>query len=146
MLAQSHSDCGHRKGEPPRARSVAAHLAALRPFFALRLLPDRSTELRHACVTWCPSTGATIVVLDFIDGVLRDLPVSVKIIRDSGSGSAQGRDSPTVYHVPPKIYPMGTSSFTYQFQEPGNYAGLVVVGDGNQQATGRFPFPVGAPP
>jgi hypothetical protein len=93
-----------------------------------------------------PSTGATIVVLDFIDDVLRDLPVSVRIIRDSGSAPEHDLDSTTVYHVPPKIYPMGTFSFDYQFQEPGNYVGLVMVGDGNQQAIGRFPFSVGAPP
>ena len=93
-----------------------------------------------------PSTGATIVVLDFIDDVLRDLPVSIRIIRDSGSGPEHDLDSTTVYHVPPKIYPMGTFSFNYQFQEPGNYVGLVMVGDGNQQAIGRFPFSVGAPP
>jgi len=93
-----------------------------------------------------PSIGATIVVLDFIDDVLRDLPVSISIIRDSGGGPEHDLDSTTVYHVPPKIYPMGTFSFNYQFREPGNYVGLVMVGDGNQQAIGRFPFSVGAPP
>ena len=93
-----------------------------------------------------PSIGATIVVLDFIDDVLRDLPVSIRIIRDSGGGPEHDLDSTTVYHVPPKIYPMGTFSFNYQFQEPGNYVGLVMVGDGNQQAIGRFPFSVGSPP
>ena len=77
--------------------------------------------------------------------MLRDLPVSVRIIRDSASGPEHDLDSTTVYHVPPKIYPMGTFSFNYQFQEPGNYVGLVAVGDGNQQAIGRFPFSVGAP-
>jgi hypothetical protein len=93
-----------------------------------------------------PSIGATIVVLDFIDDVLRDLPVSISIIRDSGGGPGHDLDSTTVYHVPPKIYPMGTFSFNYQFREPGNYVGLVMVGDGNQPAIGRFPFSVGAPP
>ena len=90
-----------------------------------------------------PSTGATIVVLDFIDDVLRDLPVALRIIRDDGGG--QDLDSATVYHVPPKIYPMGTFSFDYQFERPGNYVGLVTVADRNQQVMGRFPFSVGAP-
>jgi hypothetical protein len=90
-----------------------------------------------------PSTGATIVVLDFIDDVLRDLPVAFRIIRDDGGG--QDLDSATVYHVPPKIYPMGTFSFDYRFEQPGKYVGLVAVGDGNQQVIGRFPFSVGAP-
>jgi hypothetical protein len=90
-----------------------------------------------------PSTGATIVVLDFIDDVLRDLPVALRIIRDDGGG--QDLDSATVYHVPPKIYPMGTFSFDYPFEQPGKYVGLVTVGDGNQQVIGRFPFSVGVP-
>jgi hypothetical protein len=89
------------------------------------------------------STGATIVVLDFIDDVLRDLPVAVRIIRDDGSG--RDLDNTTVYHVPPKIYPMGTFSFDYHFQQPGKYVGLVAVGDGTQQVIGRFPFSVGVP-
>ncbi len=93
-----------------------------------------------------PSTGATIVVLDFVDDALRDLPVSVRIIRDTGSGPGHDIESATVFHVPPKIYPMGTFSFNYQFQERGNYVGLVTVGEGNQQVIGRFPFSVGAPP
>jgi len=93
-----------------------------------------------------PSTGATIVILDFIDDVLRDLPVSVRIIRDSASGSEHDLDRTTVYYVPPKIYPMGTFSFNYQFREAGNYVGLVTVGEGNQQVIGRFPFSVGASP
>lgn len=90
-----------------------------------------------------PATGATIVVLDFIDDVLRDLPVAVRIIRDDGSG--HDLDSTTVYHVPPKIYPMGTFSFDYQFQRQGKYVGLVTVGDETQRVIGRFPFSVGVP-
>ena len=90
-----------------------------------------------------PSTGATIVVLDFIDDVLRDLPVAFRILRDDGGG--QDLDSATVYQVPPKIYPMGTFSFDYQFEQPGKFVGLVTVGNGNQQVIGRFPFSVGAP-
>jgi hypothetical protein len=92
-----------------------------------------------------PSTGATIVILDFIDDALRDLPVSVRIIRDTGSGPEHDLESATVYNVTPKIYPMGTFSFNYQFHERGNYVGLVAVGDGNQNEIGRFPFSVGAP-
>src|SRR3974390_2823105 len=87
-----------------------------------------------------PSTGATIVILDFIDDVLRDLPVSVRIIRDSASGPEHDLDSTTVYHVPPKIYPMGTFSFNYQFREAGNCVGLVTVDEENRQVIGRFPF------
>lgn len=93
-----------------------------------------------------PSTGATIVILDFIDDVLKDLPVSVRIVRDFGSAPQHDLDSTTVYRVAPKIYPMGTFSFNYDFKEAGNYVGLVTVDDGNQQVIGRFPFSVGASP
>ena len=89
-----------------------------------------------------PLTGETIVILDFIDDALRELPVAVRIIWDDGSG--RELDGATVYHVQPKIYPKGTFSFDYQFQQPGKYIGLVTVGDGNQQVIGRFPFSVGA--
>ncbi|MGO9356349.1 MAG: hypothetical protein ACLP1D_01595 [Xanthobacteraceae bacterium] len=90
-----------------------------------------------------PATGQTIVILDFIDDALRDLPVAVRIVLDDGGGSDP--DSATVYQVPPKIYPKGTFSFDYQFQQPGRYVGLITVGDGVQQAVGRFPFSVGVP-
>ena len=70
-----------------------------------------------------PSTGATIVILDFIDDSLRDLPVSVRIIRDIGSGPDHDLESATVYYVPPKIYPMGTFSFNYSFRSRENTSG-----------------------
>lgn len=92
-----------------------------------------------------PATGATIVILDFIDDALRDLPVAARIIRDTGAGHEHDLDSVTVYQVPPKIYPKGTFSFDYQFRDPGNYVGLVTVGEGNGQVVGMFPFSVGAP-
>jgi hypothetical protein len=90
-----------------------------------------------------PATGQTIVILDFIDDALRDLPVAVRIVQDDGSG--RDPDSATVYYGPPKIYPKGTFSFEYQFQQAGNYVGLVTVGDGTGQVMGRFPFSVGVP-
>lgn len=90
-----------------------------------------------------PSTGETIVILDFIDDALRDLPVAIRIIRDDGS--ERDLESATVYHVPSKVYPKGTFSSEYQFEQPGKYVGLVTVGDGNQQVIGRFPFSVGVP-
>jgi len=88
-----------------------------------------------------PSTGQTIVILDFIDDALRDLPVGLRIIQDDGSG--RDPDSATVHYAAPKIYPMGTFSFDYKFQQSGNYVGLVTVGEGAQQVVGRFPFSVG---
>lgn len=92
-----------------------------------------------------PSTGATIIILDFIDEELRDLPVSVRIIRDTGGGHEHGLDEATVFYILPKVYPKGTFSFDYQFKQPGNFVGLVTVGDGVQQTVGMFPFSVGAP-
>jgi hypothetical protein len=137
------------------AREAAAHgvLSMEKDYCKLRIGPyimhftgyQPGDGYRKELCEDIPSTGATIVILDFIDDALRDLPVSVRIIRDTVSRHEHDLDSVTVYHAPPKIYPKGTFSFDHQFQEPGNYVGLVTVGEGNQQAVGMFPFSVGSP-
>jgi len=90
-----------------------------------------------------PVTGATIIVLDFIDEALKDLPVDVRIIRDIG-GEAD-LDRVTVVRLAPKLYPTGSLSFDHQFDQPGNYVGLVTVGGNEQRVAARFPFSVGTP-
>lgn len=84
-----------------------------------------------------PSTGLTIIVLDYIDEKLRDLPVDVRIIRDTSDES--DLESVTVYHQAAKLYPRGTVSVETTFAEPGRFVGIVTAGD---QAS-RFPFAVG---
>ncbi|HXW30677.1 MAG TPA: hypothetical protein VEK55_15050 [Xanthobacteraceae bacterium] len=99
---------------------------------------------RDATKEFCediPAVGATIIVLDFVDQVLKDLPVEVRIIRD-GVNEAD-LDRVTLYRLAPKLHPTGSLSLDFVFDEPGNYVGLVFAGSGDQQVSARFPFSVG---
>jgi hypothetical protein len=89
-----------------------------------------------------PSTGQTIVVLDYIEQELRTLPAEIRIIKDTGS--EENLEAITVFHVPAKVYPNGSIDFTYTFDKPGKFVGMVTVGD-KQQYISRFPFSVGDP-
>lgn len=87
-----------------------------------------------------PHAGRTIIVLDFIDDVLRDMPTEVRIVRKV-DGPLE--EAPVVYSLPPKIYARGTLTLTHDFTDTGDYVGLVYVGDRRQHAA-VFPFSVGA--
>jgi hypothetical protein len=87
-----------------------------------------------------PATGPTIIVLDFIDDALRDMPTEVRIIKAAG-GEAD-LDRATVFHLPPKIYSTGSLALDYTFVDAGNYVGVVTVGDGDHKMVARFPFAV----
>ncbi|TKS61423.1 MAG: conserved exported hypothetical protein (AmoD1) [Nitrospira sp.] len=98
-----------------------------------------STQEKQFCED-IPGTGHTVVVLDYIEQELRSLPTEVRIIRDTGS--EQDLEAVTILHIPPKVYPNGSVDFAYNFDKPGKFVGLVMVGD-QQQHTSRFPFSVG---
>ncbi len=87
-----------------------------------------------------PETGKTIVVLDFIDRELRDLPLEVRIINDIEDQT--NLDQITVFHKPYDVYPNGTLNFRHNFLEKGNYVGLVTIKN-ETFITSRFPFSVG---
>jgi len=87
-----------------------------------------------------PATGHTIVVLDYLNEELRDMPTEVRIIRDTGS--EQDLEDITLMHLPPKLYPSGSLNFEVNFHEPGRFVGLVTVGSG-EKLVSRFPFSVG---
>ena len=87
-----------------------------------------------------PSTGHTVVVLDYIEQELRPLPTEVRIIRDTGS--EENLEAITVLHMPPQVYPNGSVNFEYNFEKSGKFVGLVTVGD-EQEYVSRFPFSVG---
>lgn len=89
-----------------------------------------------------PATGHTVVVLDAIDNALREMPMEVRIIRDTGD--ERNLDAITIFRIPPKVYPSGSVSFEYLFDQPGKFVGLVTVTDSKQQQhLSRFPFAVG---
>ena len=87
-----------------------------------------------------PEVANTVIVLDYLNEELRDLPAEVRIIRDTGS--MENLDAITVLHVPPALHPSGSLSLEAKFSEAGKYVGLVTVGD-KEKAVARFPFSVG---
>ena len=100
--------------------------------------PD-STARQELCGDM-PGIGRTVLVLDYIEGELRSLPVEVRVIKDTGS--EQDLQAITVLHLPAKVYPGGFINFEYSFDKPGNFIGLVTVG-GKQEHVARFPISVG---
>lgn len=90
-----------------------------------------------------PKVGNTIVVMDAIEPELREIPIEVRIIRDTGDESQL--DAVTVVHLPPKIYVSGSVPLEYSFTTPGKFVGLVTAGAQGQYVS-RFPFSVGIPP
>ena len=100
--------------------------------------PD-SSAAREFCED-IPEIGRTVIVLDYLNDELRDLPVEVRIIRNTGDES----DLPkvTVFDKPPAVYPRGSVAVETTFTEPGRFVGLVTVGSDPPQVS-RFPFAVG---
>jgi len=101
--------------------------------------PDSSSGPREFCED-IPETGRTVVVLDYVNDELRDLPTEVRVIRDTGDESKL--DEITVLHMPPKVYRTGSLSFEHDFTQAGRFIGLVTVG-ADQKLVSRFPFSVG---
>ncbi len=97
--------------------------------------PDSTAE-REFCED-IPATGRTLIVLDYIDEPLRDTPVDVRVIRDTGDEN--DLDRVTVFHKAAALYPKGTISLEMNFSEPGRFVGIVAAGD----QISRFPFAVG---
>lgn len=97
--------------------------------------PDSTAE-REFCED-IPATGRTLIVLDYIDEPLRDTPVAVRVIRDTGDESDLERV--TVFRKAPALYPNGTVSLEINFPDPGRFVGMVTAGD----QLSRFPFAVG---
>ena len=100
--------------------------------------PDSSQE-KEFCED-IPSTGRTIVALDYIEEALRPLPTEVRVIKDTGS--EEDLDAITILHMPAKVYPNGSINFEHNFNVPGDFVGLVTV-SGDEEYVSRFPFAVG---
>lgn len=86
-----------------------------------------------------PNIGRTIIVLDFLDNAVRDIPLEFAIVKQASGAVDEGA---VIYRIPAQRYPTGSMAIEYAFSEPGNYAGIVVLKD---QANHRsiFPFEVG---
>ena len=108
-----------------------------------------STQEKEFCED-IPSTGRTVVALDYIEEALRPMPTEVRVIKDTagdGGASTEGKnlDAVTILHLPPKVYSNGSINFEYNFSQPGKFVGLVTINDGQKEMVSRFPFAVGEP-
>ena len=86
-----------------------------------------------------PETGKTVVVLDAFDQALRDIPIEVRIVRDTGDSS--NLEAITAVHLQPKIYPSGSIALEHTFDKAGKFIGLVTAGAKGEYVS-RFPFSV----
>ena len=75
-----------------------------------------------------PELGHTVVALDAIDQPLREVPVEVRVIRDTGD--EHDLEAITVLHLQPKnMIPTGSVTFQHDFNEAGKFVGLVSTSD-----------------
>lgn len=102
-----------------------------------------------------PDTGKTLFVLDYLHQSLKEVPVELRIIRNT---TGQGRyvklehvealddlDSLTVYHQHPIVRPDASFQIEHDFVEEGEYIGIVSAGHPTNDNiyTAVFPFEVG---
>jgi hypothetical protein len=105
-----------------------------------------------------PAVGRTVIVLDVEQGSagsgavggansndLRDMAIDLRVLRNVGQASDEDNlERNTVVYVPPKKYPAGTLHWEHDFNEKGNFIGLVSAKDDHGQVfVSRFPFAVG---
>jgi hypothetical protein len=100
-------------------------------------LPEGAAATKEFCED-IPSTGRALIVLDYVDAALRDLPVSFRIV------DADSPDGPPVIDVPARQYPNGTLAVEHRFDRAGRFVGVLSVRNG-ADAVARFPFSVGSP-
>jgi len=86
-----------------------------------------------------PHIAETIIVLDAVDEVLRDMPIEVIIAR-RGAGVIE--PGAVEFSLPPQVYPKGTLTLRHNFKEAGDYVGLVYAGE-KREHQAMFPFSVG---
>lgn len=101
--------------------------------------PDTPSGPKEFCED-IPEAANTIIVLDYLNDELRDMPTEVRIIRATSSGERNlGED--TVFLLPARKYISGSLSLETKL-DAGDYVGMVTVGD-QDKLVARFPFSVG---
>ena len=86
-----------------------------------------------------PQTGKTVIVLDFADDAMRDIPLGFKIVRQTDGPIER---APVLLERQPQLYPTGSVAIRTDFAEPGNYVGIVTLGE-RLSSVSQFPFSVG---
>lgn len=105
-----------------------------------------------------PQIGRTVIVLDVEQGSagsgavggansndLRDMAIDLRILKNVGQARDEDdQDKNTVVYMAPKKYPTGTLHWEHNFNEKGNFIGLVTATNEHGQVfVSRFPFAVG---
>ncbi len=82
------------------------------------------------------SPGPALITISSASKELRDLTTEVRIVRDTGAGTAASGnlDPVTLAYLPPMTYPRGVITLTANFDKPGKYAVLVTVRDAKDMA------------
>jgi len=103
-----------------------------------------------------PDTGETIFVLDYLHASMREVPVSLRIIRDTtGLGrfvqhddilALEDIDELTVFYQAPVTKPGASFRVEHAFAEKGEFVGIVTAGHPTNDTLyyAVFPFTVGA--
>jgi len=103
-----------------------------------------------------PATGETLFVLDYLHQTLKEVPVSLRVVRDyTGQGrfvklkhlgDAETIEQNTVFYQPPVVQPDASLTVELDFADKGDYVGIVTAGhpSNGRTYTTVFPFEVGA--
>ncbi len=93
-----------------------------------------------------PSPGPAVITVSSPSKELRDMTAEVRIVRDTGSGTAASGnlDSVTLAYQPPKNFPRGVITLPANFDKPGKYMVLVTVRDAKDMVmSGQLGLTVG---
>ena len=102
-----------------------------------------------------PAVASAIIVLDFIDLPLRDMSIDFRVVADVKAigvtatyedlGSPADIKAATVLFEAPAVYPRGNLNVELEFEQAGDFIGVVTAADAatGRQYTSVFPFSVG---
>ncbi|MGH8579562.1 MAG: hypothetical protein ACREVK_05360 [Gammaproteobacteria bacterium] len=92
-----------------------------------------------------PDASKAYLTLDLVDRDVRKMPVGLRLVEEAqGADPAQLEPQRTLMEVPPKVYKQGVVETQADFDKPGNYALLVIIGEAvAEEDTIRIPLRVG---
>ncbi len=93
--------------------------------------------------TTLPATGATILVLEYLNEELRELEVDVRIVRAMAE-LATDPGAATIHHTGPRKYARGQLTLRCDLAEPGQFVAIVTVRNDAGAYTAEIPLVVGS--
>jgi hypothetical protein len=107
------------------------HVAAYHP----------STGLFQELCMEVPGTGKITITLDAIGNEIRSMTTEIKVVKGDGTVT----DAVQIAHLPAQAYPAGVTTFNVDLDEPGTYALLVTLREGEMEMTGTHVLRVADP-